>query len=242
MNQPLFRPALSRAALSLTALAFTSFTLAAPALAQSVRGKYPPGTPRPGVTAPAAPATAAAPATVEQMLPLVREAFLRHDCTMALEGGELDIADEIAEQLGTTRAVVMDRDGPYYRAIDNAFDQMEDTGQFTMDRDAGVLRLSECLAPSEAPGAAPAQTGTEALIPLIRQSFARHACELPLADGEQVLAADLAELLGTTTEAVMDRNGPHYSAVGSALDQLRSSGMMSMDRDAGVIRFPNCDQ
>ena len=90
--------------------------------------------------------TPIAPSTIppETMLPLIRAGFAAHDCALPLNGGERILAESLAAQLGITADEVLSRDGPYFRPVDTAFDQLRAEGTVIIDRPADVIRFPDC--------------------------------------------------------------------------------------------------
>lgn len=92
----------------------------------------------------AQPATAQSALTAETMLPVIEEAFAANGCAFPMAGGEIAMAEAIAEILGTDVATVTSRENGSWDAINDAMEGLITSGRFVPDGEAGVFRLNDC--------------------------------------------------------------------------------------------------
>ena len=137
-----------RPLLALTALALSSGLALAQLPPKTPQSPHTPSAPRSpgGMTdlsrTPIAPSTIAP----ETMIPLIRAGFAEHDCALPLNGGERILAEYLGARLGVTADETLSRDGPYFRPIDTAFDQLRAEGTVIIDRPGDVIRYPDCNA------------------------------------------------------------------------------------------------
>lgn len=82
--------------------------------------------------------------TTDTLLPAFRQVFRVHACQLSLSGGERTFAETLSQVLSVPADALQDRDGPWYRPIDTAFDQLQERGVVEIDRSAGVIRFPDC--------------------------------------------------------------------------------------------------
>ncbi|MCB1397717.1 MAG: hypothetical protein H6898_09315 [Rhodobacter sp.] len=80
------------------------------------------------------------------------------------------------------------------------------------------------------------------LLPIFRDVFRVHGCALPLSTGEMQFAETLSGMIGVPVATLRDTQAPWFGAIRSTFEQARAAGTVVRDSDAGMMRYPGCDQ
>ena len=97
----------------------------------------------------AVPAAAQDAPTKAQYMQVIIDFMAEQNCRYSVAnnaGAERAFAQAFEAKFGIPAADILDQDKPYYDVVDDAFDDLRDSGQLMVDRDAGELMLNDCRA------------------------------------------------------------------------------------------------